>query len=56
MGREMGEGAEIIYLPVPKQLTPEQQEYWEDQLEKAERAVENALRMLGRLGIERGLE
>lgn len=48
--------AEILHLPTPKELTDEQMEYWEDQLEIAERAREYALRMLGRLGIERGLE
>lgn len=46
---------EISYLPPPKELTPEQREHWEQVLEAAERQRENALRMLGRLGIERGL-
>lgn len=48
--------AEILHLPTPKELTPEQRQHWEDQLEVAERAREYAMRMLGRLGIERGLE
>ena len=61
---------EIIYLPVPEKLTPEQREYWHSQaaywgvheenaekaLEVAQRGRENALRMLGMLGVERGLE
>jgi len=48
--------AEIYYLPVPSELTPEQREHWEDQLENAERAVEVAKRMLGMLVTEVGLE
>jgi hypothetical protein len=48
--------AEIIYMPVPREMTPEQTAHWEHQLEAAERAVEVAKRMLGRLSIERGLE
>ncbi len=47
---------EVIDMPVPKELSPEQRVHWENQLEAAERAVEYALRMLGRLGIEKGLE
>jgi hypothetical protein len=47
--------AEIIYLPTPKHLTIEQEQHWEEQLEIADRMRQNALRMLGRLGIERGL-
>lgn len=47
---------ELIHMPVPKVLTPEQREHWENQLEAAERAVEVAKRMLGRLAIEKGLE
>lgn len=46
---------EIIYLPPPKELTPEQRDHWEQVLEDAERQRENALRMLGRLGVEKGL-
>jgi hypothetical protein len=49
-------GENISFLPVPKQLTPEQKEFWENELEKAERQREDALRMLGRLSIERGLD
>ena len=52
----------IIYLPTPEHLTPEQRQYWLDQAgywgemqEEAERRREEALRMLGMLGIERGL-
>lgn len=47
---------EILYLPAPKELTPSQIEHWESTLEAAERLRENALRMLGRLPIERGLD
>lgn len=46
---------ELIYLPTPKELTPEQREHWEQQLEVAERAVEVAMRMLGYLATENGL-
>lgn len=60
---------EIIYLPTPDKMTPEQRQHWLDQagywseheeiaqraLEYAQRQRENALRMLGMLGIERGL-
>lgn len=38
-------------------MTPEAlDEYWEEKLEAAERAREHALRMLGRLGVEEGLD
>ena len=47
---------ELIYMPTPRELTPEQREHWEHQLEAAERAVEVAKRMLGMLAIEKGLE
>jgi hypothetical protein len=61
--------AEVIYLPTPNTLTPDQKQYWLDQAaywgehqETSQRAVEyaarqreNALRMLGMIGIERGL-
>ena len=47
---------EIIDMPVPKVLSPEQQEHWENQLEAAERAVEYAKRMLGILAVEKGLQ
>lgn len=60
---------ELFYLPEPADLTPEQREYWHGQaaywgvmeetamtaLEYAQRQREDALRMLGMLGIERGL-
>lgn len=47
--------ATIVYLPTPTELTPEQREHWQEQLEIAERKMEYAMRMLGRLGVERGL-
>lgn len=47
---------EIIYMPVPREMTPEQRAHWENQLEAAERAVEVAKRMLGILAVEKGLE
>lgn len=47
---------EIIHLPTPKELTPEQEEHWWNQLEIAERQVEYAKRMLGILAVEKGLE
>lgn len=47
--------AEIHYLP-PRKLTPEQEQYWYEQLEIAERAAEYARRQLGLLAIEKGLE
>lgn len=46
---------ELIYMPSPKELTPQQREHWEEQLEIAERAVETAKRMLGLLAVEKGL-
>lgn len=46
---------EVIYLPPPKELTPQQHEHWENQLEVAERAVEVAKRMLGMIATEKGL-
>jgi len=45
----------VRYLPVPQELSPLQREHWEQALENAERQREYALRMLGRLGVERGL-
>lgn len=45
----------VIYLPVPKELTPEQVQHWEESLEYAERLRENCLRILGRLAVEDGL-
>lgn len=61
---------EVVFLPTPTSLTPPQREHWQTQasywaikLEDAERAVEYAarqredcLRMLGMLGVERGLD
>jgi hypothetical protein len=54
--------AEIIYLPRPKELTPEQRQHWLDEAakwgvieEEAARKREDALRMLGMIGIEKGL-
>lgn len=49
------EEAQILHLPVPRELTPHQVQHWEQQLEAAERAREYALRMLGRLPLELGL-
>lgn len=49
------QNAEVLYLPT-RELTPEQHDYWLQQLEVAERAVEYAKRMLGTLAIERGLQ
>lgn len=46
---------ELLYMPTPKQLTLEQREHWERQLEFAEIAVEQAKRMLGILAVEKGL-
>jgi hypothetical protein len=60
----------IRYLPTPETLTPDQRDHWHTQAsywavkeEDAERAVEyagrqreNALRMLGMVGIEQGLQ
>ena len=70
--REKGSGlmGEIIFMPRPKTLTPEQREawhqeaaYWEEigrrallDYEMAQRRREDALRMLGMLGVEKGLE
>ena len=45
----------VIYLPPPKDLSPQQIEHWERALETAERMRENALRVLGRLPVELGL-
>lgn len=42
----------VIYMPAPRELTPEQRDHWESTLEAAERLRENSLRMLGRLPIE----
>lgn len=54
---------EVIYLPTPKKLTPEQTAHWEaeatkwgDIEENAYKMREEALRMLGKLGFENGLE
>lgn len=46
----------IAYLPVPLELSQGQREHWEHVLEQAERLRENALRMLGRIPLELGLE
>lgn len=45
----------VIYMPAPEVLTDEQRRHWEQVYEDADRLRENALRMLGLLGIERGL-
>jgi hypothetical protein len=47
---------ELIHLPPPKELTLEQTIHWQQVLENAERLRENALRMLGRLPVEQGLD
>lgn len=47
--------AEIHHLPV-RELTPEQEQYWHEQLEIAERKVEYAKRMLGLIAVEKGIE
>lgn len=47
---------EIINMPTPRHLTPEQRAHWLQQLEAAERQVEVARRMLGMLAIEKGME
>lgn len=47
--------ASVHYLPPPNELTPEQEQYWYEQLEIAERKVEYARRMLGLLAMENGL-
>lgn len=56
------ENATIYFLPTPTELTPEQRQHWEDEAtkwgdieEEAYAKREYALRMLGQLGIERGL-
>lgn len=49
------ETTNVIDLPAPRELSPEQEAYWIEKLEVAERAREYALRMLGRLPIELGL-
>lgn len=51
----MNESAKIIYLPTPKVETIDQREYWWEQLEIAERRAEDIRRVLGILGVERGL-
>jgi len=49
--------SEIFYLPAPKNLTPEQEVYWIEELEKVERRAEEIKRILGILAItERGIE
>lgn len=59
----------VVYLPVPHELTGDQREYWHEEaaywaikeedayqaVEYAGRRREAALRMLGMLGAERGL-
>ena len=51
--------AEIFHLPSPqergKKLTPDQEEYWWHQYEIAQRMSEYAMRQLGILGPEKGL-
>ena len=45
----------VYYLPAPTELSSSQIEHWKLTLENAERLRENALRMLGRLPTEVGL-
>lgn len=47
---------EIVDMPPPHNLTPEQEAHWWKVLEDAERAVEYAKRVLGLLAVEQGLE
>lgn len=61
---------EVIYLPKPNRLTPEQRQHWHSvaaeaefeeekallDLQRAQRKREDALRILGMLGAERGLD
>lgn len=65
----METGDNVVYLPVPRELTGNQRQYWYQQAaywavkqedadkasEYAGRQRESALRMLGMLGVERGL-
>lgn len=60
--RHPKEDAEVIYLPRPNNLTFEQREHWKEvaayagaEEERYHGMREDALRMLGMLGIERGL-
>lgn len=60
---------QVVYMPIP-QLTSEQRQHWQEQaaywavheeyaeraLEVAQRGRENALRMLGMLATEKGLD
>jgi hypothetical protein len=60
----------VTYLPIPETLTAEQREHWQSQaaywgvreedamaaVEYAQRQREHALRMLGILSVEHGLE
>ena len=46
--------SKIVYLPNP--VTNETKENWWEELEKAERRVEDIKRILGLLAVERGLE
>lgn len=61
---------ELIFMPTPSHLNPEQRVHWREQaaywacreedavaaLEYAQRQRENALRMLGMIGVEKGLD
>jgi len=46
---------EVIYMH-SRELSNHQREHWEEQLEIAQRTVEYALRMLGRLPVEEEIE
>lgn len=43
---------EVVQMPPPHELSDSQRIYWESRLVDAERAVEYALRMLGRLATQ----
>lgn len=47
---------QVIDFPAPIELTQEQREYWEQELEAAQRRSEYAARMLGLIATEKGLE
>lgn len=60
--RNHEQDAEIIYLPRPTNLTFEQREHWQQvaayagvEEERYHQMREDALRMLGMIGIENGL-
>lgn len=48
--------SDVLHFPTPKYLTDEQRDYFETELELAERKAEFCRRALGRIGLERGVE